>query len=89
MGMHTALIGLIGSIDEIATRDQRSQLRQGATPEIIKQIQSQVREKLIQKLAGRFGSLEAAHQATSENKRRLIGIIIKDAARGTVTPLMQ
>lgn len=55
----------------------------------MKQIQRQVREKLIQRLVKRFGSLEGAREATAKNQRRLIGIIIEDAARGTVTPLLQ
>jgi hypothetical protein len=89
MGMHTALIGLIGRIDEIVSNDQRSMLRKGVPQEILKQIQREVREKLIYQLQERFGSLEEARRSVSSNQRRLIKIIMDDAARGRVTPLMQ
>ncbi len=88
MGMHTALIGLVGGIERIVTHDQRYRLRKGVPQETLVKIREQVRENLIKELKRRFGSLEEAADAVSSNQRRLIKIIMDDIARGRLTPLM-
>jgi hypothetical protein len=88
MGMHQKLIGLIGGLDTIIEKSQRLRLREGVSPELLKQIQTKVRDRLIKRLKELFGSLESALDRVAPNQKRLIKIIMDDAARGRVTPLM-
>lgn len=89
MGMHQGLIGLIGGLETVSDKSLRLQLRKGVSTEALKQIQAQVRERLIKRLNEIFGSLEGALDHVPPNQKRLIKIVLYDVAHGTTTPLMK
>jgi hypothetical protein len=86
--MHQKLIGLVGGLGKVADKSQRLRLREGVSPEVLKDIQTKVREKLIIRLKELYGSLEVALHRVAPNQKRLIKTIMSDAASGRITPLM-